>query len=95
MDLVLAPFAFPIGPAPEYPDVGGAVSDGHYMVKYVWPVPSDSDSESDLPGGANHAMYRVPGGPLIPVRRRVVRTQVPRSPDTPIRKSGARTQVQP
>ena len=36
--------------------------------------------------GANHAMYRVPGGPLIPVRRRVVRTQVPRSPDTPIRK---------
>ena len=65
------------------------MSDGHYMVKYVWPVPSDSDSENDLPVGSElHAMYRVPlpGGPLIPVRRRVVRTQVPRSPDTPIRK---------
>ena len=34
-DLVLAPFL--IGPAPEYPDLGGAVSDGHYMCKYVWP----------------------------------------------------------
>ena len=48
------------------------------------PKPSDSDSESDLPGVA--IVYRVPDGPLIPVRRRVVRTQVPRSPDTPIRK---------
>ena len=28
-DLVLAPF--PIGPAPEYPALGGAVSDGHSL----------------------------------------------------------------
>jgi hypothetical protein len=71
-DLVLAPC--PIGPAPDV--------HYHYMRKYVWPVPSDSDSESTNLPGVEHPLYHVPGGLLIPVRRRVVHTQVPRSSDS-------------
>ena len=47
------------------------------------------DVNCPCPFPCAHAMPccdEVTGGPLITVRRRVVRTQVPRSPDTPIRK---------
>ena len=63
------------------------------MRKYVWPVPSDSDSESTNLPGVERPLYHVPGGLLIPVRRRVVlrvvRTKVPRSSRTAASASSA------